>query len=309
MLAVTHIESDRVGRMLGGYVMTTVAGTAVVVGIDGSPRSLETVEVAAAEAARRRRPLRIGHVLDWPKLPVPLPPGVTETSPEALREQACGYLTEAAGIAGKVAPDVPASTELATGRPALVLTEKSRRADLLVVGERGMGGLLFGSVATHLVSHAVCPVLIVRGEARSTGPVVVGVDGSAESARALDFAIEEASLRGTALVALHAWTGSDWTELDRDLETAHEYWAGDAQERRVLAEALAGAGDRYPDVPVRRQVVRGNAGSLLSEWSHTAQLVVVGDRGHGGLAGLLLGSVSQHLIFHADCPTTVVRAR
>jgi len=294
--------------MLGGYVMTTVAGTAVVVGVDGSPRSLETVEVAVAEAARRRRPLRIVHVLDWPKLPVSLPPGVTETSPEVLREEACGYLSEAVGIAGKVAPDVPASTELVTGRPALVLTERSRRTDLLVVGERGMGGLLFGSVATHLVSHAVCPVLIVRGEARSTGPVVVGVDGSAESTRALDFAIEEASLRDTALVALHAWTGSDWTELDRDLATAHEYWAGDAQERRVLAEALAGAGDRYPDVPVRRQVVRGSAGSLLSEWSHTAQLVVVGDRGFGGLAGLLFGSVSQHLRFHAECPTTVVRA-
>jgi nucleotide-binding universal stress UspA family protein len=289
--------------------MTSVAGAAVVVGVDGSPRSMVAVEVAAVEAARRRRPLRIVHVLVWPKLPVPLPPGVTETSPVASREQACGYLSEAAGFAGKVAPEVAVSTALVTGRPATVLTDESRRADLLVVGERGMSGLLFGSVATELGSQAVCPVLVVRGEPRSTGPVVVGVDGSAESMRAIDFAMEEASLRGAALVALHAWIGSDWTELDRNLAAKREFLSGDAQERRVLAEALAGAGDRYPDVPIRRQVLRGDAGPLLSEWSHTAQLVVVGDRGHGGLVGLVLGSVSQHLIFHAACPTAVVRAR
>jgi nucleotide-binding universal stress UspA family protein len=97
--------------------------------------------------------------------------------------------------------------------------------------------------------------------------------------------------------------------LDRNLAGKREFWSGEAREQRVLAEALAGAGDRYPDVPLRRQVVRGHARSLLSEWSHMARLVVVGDRGRGGLAGLALGSVSQHLIFHAACPTTIVRAR
>ena len=75
----------------------------------------------------------------------------------------------------------------------------------------------------------------------------------------------------------------------------------------MLAEALAGICDRYPDVPVRRYVARGSARRLLADWSHTAQLLVVGNRGHGGFAGLLLGSVSQHLIYRADCPTVVVR--
>ncbi|MEU7905735.1 universal stress protein [Actinoplanes sp. NPDC049118] len=289
--------------------MTSVAGAAVVVGVDGSSHSMVAVEMAAAEAALRHRPLRIVHVLVWPKLPVPRPPGVTETSPEASRDQAYGYLTEAAGFADKVATDVPVSTKLVTGRPAAVLADESRRADLLVVGERGMGGLLFGSVATELASHAACPVLIVHGEPRTTGPVVVGVDGSAQSTGVLDFALQEASLRGSPLVALHAWTGHDSTELDLDLAAKRECRSGDARERRVLAEALSGAGGRYPDVPIRRQVLRGGAGPLLGEWSHTAQLVVVGDRCHGGLTGLALGSVSQHLIFHAACPTVVVRAR
>jgi len=136
----------------------------------------------------------------------------------------------------------------------------------------------------------------------------VGVDGAGDSAGALDFALEEASLRGTSLVALHAWNGKDRTELTSRPPLRYGFWSGEAQEQRVLAEALAGAADRYPEVPVRRHVVRGEAGSLLTHCSYLAQLVVVGDRGHSGLTGLLLGSVSQHLIFHADCPTTVVRA-
>ncbi|MEU8233292.1 universal stress protein [Actinoplanes sp. NPDC048967] len=286
--------------------MASVAGAAVVVGVDGSARSMVAVEVAVAEAALRHRPLRIVHALSWPKLPVPLPPGLTETAP-GLRQQARGYLSEAAGIAGRVAPEVAVRTSLVTGRPATVLREESRRADLMVIGERGMSGLLLGSVAMELTSQAPCPLLVVRGEPRPTGAVVVGVDGSAQSMRALDFALEEASLRGTPLVALHAWAGTDSTELDRDVAAKREQWSGAAQEQRVLAETLAGAGDRYPDVLLRRQVVRGNAGSLLTDWSHTAQLVVVGDRGRGGLARLVLGSVSRHLIFHADCPTAVVR--
>jgi nucleotide-binding universal stress UspA family protein len=288
--------------------MTTVAGAAVVVGVDGSPSSRKAVEAAAREAAVRRRALRIVHALDRPRLPVPLPPGGTQDVPEAAREDARELLAEAVAIAGRAAPEVPVSAELVSGRPGPVLTGESRHADLLVVGERGMGGLLLGSVAVHLAAHALCPVLVVRGEPRHTGPVVVGVDGTAESMRAIDFALQEASLRGVPLVAMHAWNGTDRTELDRGRTTSPPCWGGDDQERRVLAEALAGTGDRYPDVPVRRQVLRGDAGSLLSEWSQSAQLVVVGDRGRAGLTALVLSSVSQHLIFHAECPTAVVRA-
>ncbi|MEV4702994.1 universal stress protein [Actinoplanes sp. NPDC049316] len=289
--------------------MATVAGAAVVVGVDAPAHSRGTVEIAAAEAARRHRPLRIVHALHWPKLPVPMPPGMTEGVPETAQQEARAWLAEAAETAAKVAPGVPVTTELAAGRPATVLTDESRHADLVVVGERGTGGMLVGSVALHLAAHAACPVLVVRGEPRSIGPVVVGIDGSPNSVPALEVALEEASLRGTSLVALHAWSGNDWTELNSKLPMTYEFWSGDAQEERVLAEALAGVGERYPDVPVRRQVVRGDPGVLLSQWSRCAQLVVVGDRGHGAVTGLVLGSVSQHLMFHADCPTTVVRGR
>ncbi|UQU61781.1 universal stress protein [Couchioplanes caeruleus] len=289
--------------------MTTVAGAAVVVGVEAPAHSHGTVATAAGEAARRHRPLRIVHAVHWPRLPVVMPPGMTETVPEPVRERARSWLAGAAETAARVAPGVPVTTRLAAGRPAAVLTGESRHADLLVVGERGTGGLLVGSVALQVASHAACPVLVVRGEPRRTGPVVVGIDGSPHSAPALAAALQEASLRGAALVALHAWNGNDWTELNGRLPMTYEFWSGDAQEERVLAEALAGAGERYPDVPVRRQVVRGDPGSLLSEWSRCAQLVVVGDHRHGAVPGLVLGSVSRHLMFHAECPTAVVRGR
>jgi nucleotide-binding universal stress UspA family protein len=127
------------------------------------------------------------------------------------------------------------------------------------------------------------------------------------SSAALDFAAEEAVLRGTELVALHSWSGNDGTELNAGLPMTYEFWAGEEEERRVLAEALAGVAERHPDLRIRRQVRRGSARRLLHDWSLTSQLVVVGDRGHGGLAGLLLGSVSQHLLLRAGCPTAVVR--
>jgi nucleotide-binding universal stress UspA family protein len=87
----------------------------------------------------------------------------------------------------------------------------------------------------------------------------------------------------------------------------YEFWAGEAEQERILSEALAGLAERFPDLPVRREVRRGQARRLLVELSRTAQLVVVGARGHGGFAGLLLGSVSRYLMHHADCPVLVAR--
>jgi nucleotide-binding universal stress UspA family protein len=87
----------------------------------------------------------------------------------------------------------------------------------------------------------------------------------------------------------------------------HELWSGEAEEQRVLTEALAGIGERHPGLRVRPQARRGSARRLLTDWSSAARLLVVGSRGHGGFAGLLLGSVSQHLVHRAGCPTAVVR--
>jgi nucleotide-binding universal stress UspA family protein len=201
-------------------------------------------------------------------------------------------------------------TEVIAGEAVTVLPAESRHAALLVLGDRGTGGfhgMIAGSVAVRAATHAVCPVVVVRGHQRPDGPVVVGVDGSGNSSAALEFAADEADRRGTDLVALHAWTGGDSTELNAELPMTYEFWAGPDEEERVLAESLAGIAEQHPGLSIQGMVRRGSARRLLQELSRSAQLVVVGDRGHGGFAGLLLGSVSQHLVYHAACPTAVVR--
>jgi nucleotide-binding universal stress UspA family protein len=249
------------------------AGAPVVAGIDGSPRSLDAVEAAAVAAAQRHRPLRIVHAV--------------ETTTEFPEE----YLSEAALLAEKAAPDLSISCELLPGPPAPALLTESGGAALLAVGDRGMGGfpgLITGSVAVHLATHGACPVLIVRGHCHRSGSVVVGFDGSAGSVRALEFAIEEAALRGTDVVAVEARPGPEPAEVE---------------------VALARLTDRHPDVVVRHETVHDAAGHALARWSRSAQLLVVGDRGHGGFPGLQLGSVTQHLVHQAAGPTAVIRAQ
>jgi nucleotide-binding universal stress UspA family protein len=151
--------------------------------------------------------------------------------------------------------------------------------------------------------------MVIRGPLARSGPVVVGVDGSDTSRAALQFAAQEASLRAAELVAVHVWDGGSAVDLGDPMPLTERFWTSEQIETRVLAEALAAIGDRYPDELVQRSVVVGKPRTALAEHSQTAQLMVVGSRGHGGFAGLLLGSVSRHLMHHAMCPTVIVRAR
>ena len=150
--------------------------------------------------------------------------------------------------------------------------------------------------------------------------IVVGVDGSAGAAVALAWAVEEARLRGSAVDAVHAWrlplyaaAPEPWFvgmpelphELDAQVEAATE-----AHARDVLAAAVAAAERESGDagIEIRKEVVRGQAAHVLLEAARDADLLVVGSRGHGGFAGLLLGSVSQQCVQHASCPVVVVPA-
>ncbi|MDF3048967.1 MAG: universal stress protein [Pseudonocardia sp.] len=135
-------------------------------------------------------------------------------------------------------------------------------------------------------------------------PVVVGVDGSPTSEAAAAFAFEAASLRGVPRVAVHV---SRDLSVDPRMAPLMDWDAVESDEREVLAERLADWLEKYPDVPVRRLVVRDRPARTLVEESGRAQLVVVGSRGRGGFRGLLLGSVSQALLHHAHCPVAVVR--
>ncbi|WBC16588.1 universal stress protein [Micromonospora sp. WMMA1998] len=290
--------------------MTIHSADPVVVGVDGSATALDAVRVAAREAAVRHRPLRVVHAFIWPLTRAPLTPAPGAPAGAGLRNQAERCVAEAVAEAGKVAPDVPVTGVVVDGAPAAVLVEESRRATLMVLGHRGLGGfagLLIGSVTLQVSARAHCPVLVTRGEARADGPVVVGVDGSAHSGVAVGFAYEEAARRGAPLVVVHAWLyptpigPGDIVPLVYDPEALAE------ESRRILAEAVAGWSERYPDVEVRQRSVRGAPARVLVEQSASAQLVVVGAHGRGALAGLLLGSVSHAVLHHAHAPLVIAR--
>ena len=133
--------------------------------------------------------------------------------------------------------------------------------------------------------------------------IVVGVDGSETGAKALRWAASEARLRGAAIVALHAWRYPHAVDLVpiRSLDRVES----DAQ--IVLQEALKAADDDLAGVLVEERVVYGEPGAALVQASKDADLVVVGSRGHGGFAGVLLGSVSQHVAHRAGCAVVIVR--
>ena len=287
----------------------------VVVGVDGSPSSLTAVETAAREARAHGVALRVVHAFGRP--PARIPAGGRPWEPASaagVPQLLDGTLGEAEQRAHAAAPGVEAAHEVVVGDPVEVLEIESRTASMIVVGSRGLGrfgALLVGSTAGQLAAHVSCPVLVVRGDPRPAGPVLLAVDGSPAARGAVEFAFSQASRHGRDLVALHVW--SNRTErayaspADPPFVTYDEGQLRD-EEERVLAEALGGMGDLYPDVRAERRLVRGRVRHTLIEAGADAGLLVVGARGRGGFADLLLGSVSQAVLHHAPCPVAVVRA-
>ena len=279
----------------------------IIVGVDGSQSAMEAVVLAVREAAWRDSPLRIVHAFGWALAPVPVGPSPEGPPDGGLRHDAERILSEAAALAADTEPKVEVTTDLIDGVPSPVLLGCAQSAQLVVLGSRGLGGftgLLLGSVAVHLAAHSPVPVLVARGTMRRSGPVVVGVDGSVESASALEWAVREAQLRETELVALRAWTGPQPLGPGDALPPVLDVQAAQTGEEQLLGEALEahdGTG-----LQVRRMVRHDRPARALVQLSEQAQLVVVGTRGRGGFAGLLLGSTSHQLLHHADCPVMVV---
>jgi len=139
---------------------------------------------------------------------------------------------------------------------------------------------------------------------RTAARIVVGVDGSKESQRALDWAVDEARLRDATLHVVHAW---HIPQPDPYLPVVLGPEVFESSARTLLREAVAGL-EADPEAPVvEAQLVCGSAVQALLQAAADADLLVVGSHGRGGFAGMLLGSVSQHLIHHATGPVVVVR--
>ena len=285
----------------------------VLVGIDGSAAALRAVRWAVPEARRRRAVLHLVTALAWTEDRLVGLPGLGQAPyGQYLRTAAENGLAAAEAAALEADPDLPVERELALSFPAGLLLERSQTAELLVIGDHGRGRIasaVAGSVAISVAARSTCPIVVVRGPEPTSDralPVVVGIDGTPLSEAAIPFAFAAAAARRVPLVAVHTWLD----EInDPALAELVDWQTAAVQAEEVLAERIAGWGEKYPDVPVQRVVARGRAAQALLDQAARAQLVVVGSRGHGEIAGLLLDSVSNALVHGAACPVAIVRTK
>ncbi|GGW08521.1 universal stress protein [Streptomyces narbonensis] len=274
----------------------------ILLGVDPQELSVPALVWAADEAARRGLVLR---------LVVAVPPahgGLRYDAlarQSALRVRAESAIANAEDLVRELRDDLRIATDRVNGAPATVLRDMARHAALVVVGSRRLGrpAEMFSesSVVVPLTARADCPVVVVRApEHTAVHPptVVVGVDGSESSRAAVAFAVEEASLRAARLRAVWVWPRSVLAHDDGG--------EGLAERRRLLAESVAGRAERYPDVAITQDVLRGHPVEQLALASQESLSLVVGRRGRGGYSGMRLGSTVHGLLHRAPCPLVTV---
>lgn len=298
----------------------------LTVGLDGSPQSLSAADWAAREAVQREASLRLVHAWEpQPPTYAPLVGAFTPVAIDARREWAAYMLREARSRLAESHPDLPITTHQLAGPPAVALLTAAEDADLLVLGSRGLSGVvgfLVGSVALAAVARSERPVVLVRagedaadehladatGSASTDTPfrdVVLGLDLENPGEAAVGFAFEAAQRRAAGLRVVHGWTpppshgyGAAF-DAGPDAEPSEEV-------RRRLAEVLQPWKDKFPGVRVREQAVVGSAGRHLVHVSRDAALLVVGRRNRKAHVGGHIGPVTHAALRHAAVPVAVV---
>lgn len=284
----------------------------IIVGVDESSAAKVAVQWAARDAELRHVPLTLVHAIS-PEVAAwsngGSRPGLARWQQDRGRRLVDDAFKVVQEVCQRGGP-AEVHCEVLPSAAVPTLVDLSKHAELVVTGCRGSGqwqGRLMGSVSSGLLHYAHCPVAIVHeedAEATRSGeaPVLVGIDGSSASELAMAIAFDEASRREVGLIALHSWSDVDVSELP-----GIDWPATQSAAEVVLAERLAGWQEQYPDVRVDRVVVRDNPARQLVQQSESAQLVVVGSRGRGGYAAMLVGSVGETVAQMARVPVVVAR--
>lgn len=281
----------------------------IVVGVDGSESSHRALRWAVERAVAEHRPLTLVHTIGA-VTPAFLDAAIVDAKDARSALYAAGQkvLDDATSAVESTSPGVEVHQWFDLADPRQALLQLSEGAVMIVVGSRGRGqvrSLLLGSVSVAVVRHAQCPVVVVRpgnpGKVRNG--VVVGADASPESTPVLEFAYREAALRDLPLTVvdcvwdIHAGTpDATVPEAPLALESA----------RLALAEAMAGLGEKYPEVRVTTRLVRGVPQKTLVGLGKQMDLIVVGAHQHSRISQALFGSVSVGVVEHATCPVAVV---
>jgi nucleotide-binding universal stress UspA family protein len=287
-----------------------MAQARVVVGVDGSPLSMAAVARAAQVASARGYTLHVLHAFA-PDLPM-LGFGELSDGSAMVSNHAKRLVADGVNRAHAVDPSLEVTTGIRDGYASQALVDASRSAALVVVGAMGHGVFSrasVGAVAMQVVTHARCPVLVVGHETAGGSPVngrvVVGVDGSKPSLRALGVAFDEALRTGGWLDVLHAWEAHSAT--DPTLSTSSSWSTYEANLEKIVESAIAPRRAANPDVKVDYEVVRSEPVRALVDRTEGAALLVVGSRGSGGFPGLHVGSTALRLISRCHCPLLMTR--
>lgn len=285
----------------------------VLVGYDQSEHAERAVHWAAAAARTRDWPLEIISSLPRP-LTLNVPTGVLAPIPDIDIDEApfrAGLDRVEAAVRAEH-PELEIRTRVVPPTPIDHLVAASADPGLVVVGSRGLGAVssfILGSVSDELAAYARGPVVVVPEEAGDPhGPVVVGYADLEHSGPALDAAAVQAALSGVPLHVVTAWNvgyapGTAVGIVDAPpihLETIQAQLVEEAEQVGAILRA------RHHGLEVTVEVLRDAPVELLLHRSQTASMVVVGSRGRGGFAGLMLGSTSRRVLLRASCPAMIV---
>ena len=287
----------------------------IIVGVDGSDAAIEALRWAAYEAGRRDVPILIVSCYSVPVY------GMQEADTYQTCEDVATFERGAATIArratelvAEIDPFVVVEVMTALSAAAVVISGAARAGDEIVVGSTGHSGFMdgaLGSVATSVVQRSHVPVIVVPAKPVAEAgvtmrKVVIGLDGSAASIAALDWAYEQALLTGAELTAVHGWI-YPYPGLRTVISSARSQMQLDAME--ALKTSLESLGVLLGGGPVHvhaRLVEKSAVDALLDE-ANDADLVVIGSGGRGALRSSLLGSVSHSVAQHANCPVVIIR--
>jgi nucleotide-binding universal stress UspA family protein len=293
--------------------MNALRSDSIIVGVDEVALAGQTVRWAAEQAVLEGRPVRLVRAV----MPVPMgrsdhaavvQPG-TFTS---LRLHSEALLGQAHEQVHRVAPSVEVDEQLEVATARDLLLDVAEDAHLLVLGSRGRGPVLthlFGSVGVGVVRRARCPVVVHRPghPGRVRDGVVVAVDATEDAVPVLEFAFRQASLRRLPLRVVHY-------VMDPRSALVGAPMVGDLSQQMQeselrMSEAMAGLGERYPDVRTTVSTTPGLAAHDIVTAATRADLVVLGTHQRPAADRLLVGSVSTAVLEHASCPVAVVPVR
>lgn len=287
----------------------------VVVGLDGSPHARLALGWAADQAAAEHRALTLAHAVP-PMVGIWLDPVIDhKIVPETAEATGRALLAEAKQEVHESHPGLVVHEAVQVADPRDLLLGLGRQAAMLVVGSRGRGpvrSLLLGSVGVAVVRHAPCPVVVVRpgdsavdlADQHHPG-VLVGVDGSEHSVEVLDAAYRQASLHRLPLTVVHC----SWDALSAT-DQAHLVDPADREADLLLvAESVAGLGEKYPDVTARVELASGFPDTALAALGEGMDLVVVGAHRGGAASAVLFGSIAASVVERVHCPVLVVPLR